>query len=90
MTKTFTPSRPIWCAGCGDFGVLHALIGGFEDLGGIENDLKEITNKLRCMTCQNQTIYDSDAEFSQDIKKLVKKMFIEGKNQKEIMEFLKS
>ena len=33
MTKTFTPSRPIWCAGCGDFGVLHALIGGFEELG---------------------------------------------------------
>ncbi len=32
MTKTFTPSRPIWCAGCGDFGVLHALIGGFEQL----------------------------------------------------------
>lgn len=25
MTKTFTPSRPIWCAGCGDFGVRGAL-----------------------------------------------------------------
>ncbi len=25
MTKTFTPARPIWCAGCGDFGVLKAL-----------------------------------------------------------------
>ena len=39
----------------------------------IEKDLKEITNKLRCMTCQHQTIYDSDAEFSQDIKKIVQK-----------------
>ncbi len=32
MTKTFTPSRPIWCAGCGDFGVLQALIGSLEEL----------------------------------------------------------
>ena len=38
MTKTFTPSRPIWCAGCGDFGVLHALIGGFEELGIPEHE----------------------------------------------------
>ena len=38
MTKTFTPSRPIWCAGCGDFGVLHALIGGFEELGVPEHE----------------------------------------------------
>ena len=33
MTKTFTPSRPIWCAGCGDFGVLQALVNGLEELG---------------------------------------------------------
>ena len=26
------------------------------------------------MTCQNQSIYDSDAEFSNDIKKIVKKV----------------
>lgn len=25
MTQTFTPIRPIWCAGCGDFGVKSAL-----------------------------------------------------------------
>ncbi|MEX2482533.1 MAG: thiamine pyrophosphate-dependent enzyme [Gammaproteobacteria bacterium] len=32
MTTTFTPVRPIWCAGCGDFGVLQALINAFEEL----------------------------------------------------------
>ncbi len=32
MTKTFTPSRPIWCAGCGDFGVLQALVSALEEL----------------------------------------------------------
>ena len=32
MTKTFTPTRPIWCAGCGDFGVLEALTQGLDEL----------------------------------------------------------
>ena len=54
----------------------------------IEKDLKEITGKLRCMTCQNQTIYDSDADFSKDIKKIIKQKLIERKSKKEINEFL--
>ena len=33
MTTTFTPARPIWCAGCGDFGVLQALVNALEELG---------------------------------------------------------
>ena len=32
MTKTFTPARPIWCAGCGDFGVLQALVNALDEL----------------------------------------------------------
>ena len=32
MTETFTPTRPIWCAGCGDFGVLEALTQGLNEL----------------------------------------------------------
>ena len=32
MTETFTPTRPIWCAGCGDFGVLEALTQGLDAL----------------------------------------------------------
>ena len=30
----------------------------------IEKNFKDLTQNLRCMTCQNQSIYDSDAEFS--------------------------
>ena len=32
MTETFTTTRPIWCAGCGDFGVLEALTQGLDEL----------------------------------------------------------
>ena len=35
----------------------------------IDERVKNLTLELRCMTCQNQSIYDSDAEFSNDIKK---------------------
>ena len=40
------------------------------------------------MTCQNQSIYDSEAEFSNDIKNLVKSKLKEGKSEREIKEFL--
>ncbi|MFT4564058.1 MAG: 2-oxoglutarate ferredoxin oxidoreductase subunit beta [Gammaproteobacteria bacterium] len=33
MTTTFKPARPIWCAGCGDFGVQQALENGMKELG---------------------------------------------------------
>ena len=40
------------------------------------------------MTCQNQSIHDSEAEFSNDIKNIVKTKFEEGKTEKEIKIFL--
>lgn len=33
MTRTFTPAEPIWCAGCGDFGVQSALATALDTLG---------------------------------------------------------
>lgn len=32
MARTYTPSLPIWCAGCGHFGVLNALRSAVRDL----------------------------------------------------------
>ena len=49
---------------------------------------KEITQKLRCMTCQNQTVYESDAEFSKDIKKIVKEKLDQGQTSEQIEDFL--
>ena len=53
-----------------------------------EDKVKKLTMELRCMTCQNQSIYDSDADFSNDIKNLVRKKFDEGKSEYEIKKFL--
>ena len=54
----------------------------------INEKVKRLTLELRCMTCQNQSIYDSEAEFSNDIKNIVKTKFEEGKTEKEIKIFL--
>ena len=54
----------------------------------LDNKIKELTLELRCMTCQNQSVYDSDSEFADDIKIVVEEKFNEGLNEKEIKIFL--
>ena len=54
----------------------------------INNKVKKLTLELRCMTCQNQSVYDSDSDYSKDIKIFVKKKFEEGLNDKEIKKIL--
>ncbi|MDC1184949.1 cytochrome c-type biogenesis protein CcmH [Alphaproteobacteria bacterium] len=54
----------------------------------IDTKVKKLTLELRCMTCQNQSIYDSDSDYSKDIKIFVKKKFEEGLNEREIKEIL--
>tara|TARA_B100001540_G_C15559017_1_gene529564 strand:+ start:363 stop:740 length:378 start_codon:yes stop_codon:yes gene_type:complete len=54
----------------------------------INDSVKKLTLELRCMTCQNQSVYDSDSDFAKDIKKMVKEKFKEGLNEKEIKDFL--
>tara|TARA_B110000438_G_scaffold125280_1_gene121965 strand:- start:404 stop:727 length:324 start_codon:yes stop_codon:yes gene_type:complete len=51
-------------------------------------DVKDITSKLRCMTCQNQTIHSSDTDFALNIKKIVKNKLENNESKKEIIDFL--
>ena len=77
------------------FKILHIIILGFifftfkiHAIENIDERVKNLTLELRCMTCQNQSIYDSDAEFSNDIKKLVKQKLQEGESERNIKKFL--
>ena len=54
----------------------------------IDDKVKKITSNLRCMTCQNQTIYDSDADFSKNIRQIVRQKIIDNQSEKEIIDFL--
>ena len=67
---------------------IFVLILSTNTYGSNEDKVKKITNKLRCMTCQNQTIYDSDADFSNSIKKVVLDKLENNQSEKEIINFL--
>ena len=53
-----------------------------------EDRVKKLTLELRCMTCQNQSVDDSDSDFAKNIKKIVVAKFKEGLSEKEIKVFL--
>ena len=50
----------------------------------------KITKNLRCLVCQGQSIYDSDSEFANSIKILIKKKIENGENEKQIYDYLKN
>ena len=54
-----------------------------------KNSEVEITKNLRCLICQGQSIYDSDSEFANSLKSLVKQKLDDGYKEKEIYDFLK-
>ena len=77
------------------FKILHIAILSFifftfkiYAIEDIDERVKNLTLELRCMTCQNQSIHDSDAEFSNDIKKIVKQKLQEGQSERDIKKFL--
>ena len=56
----------------------------------IDLTLKEITQGLRCMTCQNQTIYESDSEFAKQIKNEILIQLKEHQTKEQIMNFMET
>ena len=55
-----------------------------------ENLEIKITKNLRCLICQGQSVYDSDSEFANSLKILVKQKLDDGYEKKEIYDFLKN
>ena len=50
----------------------------------------KISKNLRCLICQGQSVYDSQSDFALSIKQLIENKISEGKEDKEIYEYLKS
>ena len=67
------------------------LLMVFNNLYANENNKRhEITKNLRCLICQGQSVYDSDSDFANSLKILVKNKLNEGFTEKEIYIFLKN
>ena len=56
----------------------------------IEKRLNEISNNVRCLVCRNQSIYDSNSDFANDMKKIIVIHLNDNKSDEFIYKFLKS
>ena len=53
-----------------------------------EKRLQHLSEELRCLVCQTQTIADSNAELAQDLRREIRGMIAAGKSDKEIIDFM--
>ncbi|HJZ81184.1 MAG TPA: cytochrome c-type biogenesis protein [Pyrinomonadaceae bacterium] len=54
----------------------------------IEQRMKTLTEQLRCMVCQNETLADSRAELAEVLRKEIREQINAGKSDQEIIAFL--
>jgi cytochrome c-type biogenesis protein CcmH len=48
----------------------------------------ELTEELRCLVCQNQTLSDSDAPLAHDLRREIHGMMVAGRSDQEIKTFM--
>src|SRR5205807_7448275 len=54
----------------------------------IEQRMRALTEQLRCLVCQNETLADSRADLAEDLRKQIREQMKAGKTDKEIIAFL--
>jgi cytochrome c-type biogenesis protein CcmH len=60
----------------------------FVNAENIKTGQDQIFKNIRCLICQGQSVADSNSEFAQTIKLIVRDKINEGKSEKEIYNFL--
>ena len=70
--------------------ILITLLLNFSLASGTEKkvDQNTIHKNLRCLVCQGQSIADSNSDFAQTIKLVVKDLIKDGKTEREIYSFM--
>jgi cytochrome c-type biogenesis protein CcmH len=48
----------------------------------------KLSEKLRCLVCQNQTIADSNAELAQDLRRQIREQIAAGRSDGEIVDYM--
>src|SRR5438309_9199875 len=54
----------------------------------IEQRMRALTEQLRCLVCQNETLADSRADLAEDLRKQIREQMLAGKTDQEIIAFL--
>lgn len=56
----------------------------------LEERARDLSVKLRCMVCQNQSIDDSDADLARDLRLLVRERLVEGDTDAQVLDYVVS
>jgi cytochrome c-type biogenesis protein CcmH len=70
---------------------LMVLAGEAQPLGddpAVEARLKSLSQELRCLVCQNQTLADSSAPLAEDLRREIRELIAKGLSDKEITDYL--
>jgi cytochrome c-type biogenesis protein CcmH len=54
----------------------------------LQGRFEQITQELRCLVCQNESIADSNAELALDLRRQVREMLVAGKSDDDIFKFM--
>lgn len=54
----------------------------------VEARLKVLSEELRCLVCQNQTLADSSAPLAEDLRREIRALIAKGMTDKEITDYL--
>ncbi len=71
------------------FLLIIIILTNFNSLRAEDSKLQnKITKNLRCLICQGQSVYDSDSQFANSLKLVVKNKIEEGFTESQIYELL--
>ena len=54
----------------------------------LEKQVMALSEKLRCLVCQNQTIADSHAELAIDLRNQVREQLRQGKTEQQVLDYM--
>jgi cytochrome c-type biogenesis protein CcmH len=81
----------VFCLLSSVFSPLHAKEAApLAEDEAVEQRMVAITEELRCLVCQNESLAGSHADLAQDLRREIRELIKQGKSDKEIMEFMVS
>lgn len=54
----------------------------------LEQRARDLSKRLRCLVCQNQSIDESDAELARDLRKIVRERLVAGDTDAEVIAYM--
>ena len=70
------------------FLVLHFSLVSAQENPATEQHIRDLSEKLRCLVCQNQTLADSPADLAQDLRRQLREQVAAGRSDQQILDYM--